>query len=156
MKKIVLTLLCAAWICGLNAEETEQVVSYVDLGLPSGTLWKSSIEEGLFTYEQAINQFGSELPTKEQWIELNESCQWKWEDTCFVVSGLNGDSIILPAAGYRTCNEEVMSVGTYGGYWSATSNGASRAWNIYFTANDKQISLSGNCLGRSILLVKAK
>ena len=44
---------------------------YVDLGLPSGTLWKEYNENcGLITYDQARHYYGNSLPTKEQWEEL--------------------------------------------------------------------------------------
>ncbi|MBO5960709.1 MAG: hypothetical protein J6P99_02550, partial [Paludibacteraceae bacterium] len=46
---------------------------YVDLGLPSGTLWKDANEGGdnaLYTYDEAVNRWGSKLPTKEQLGEL--------------------------------------------------------------------------------------
>ena len=43
---------------------------YVDLGLPSGTLWKGKNEGGWYTYEEAISMFGNLLPTKEQFEEL--------------------------------------------------------------------------------------
>ena len=49
---------------------------YVDLGLPSGTLWKEQNEiDGFCTYEQAMALFGNDLPTKEQWEELILSCK---------------------------------------------------------------------------------
>ena len=49
----------------------------VDLGLPSGTLWKDKNEEGgFYTYEQAMSKFGDKLPTKEQFKELKNKCQW--------------------------------------------------------------------------------
>ena len=39
---------------------------YVDLGLPSGTLWKDKNEEGgFYTYDQAVSKFGNKLPTKD-------------------------------------------------------------------------------------------
>ena len=30
---------------------------YVDLGLPSGTLWKDKNENGFFTYDEAVSRF---------------------------------------------------------------------------------------------------
>ena len=50
---------------------------YVDLGLPSGTLWKAENEDcGLITYDQAVNFYRTSLPTKEQWEELKNFCLW--------------------------------------------------------------------------------
>lgn len=44
----------------------EVVIEYVDLGLPSGTMWKLFIEDGYYTFDRAVEKFGSNLPTKEQ------------------------------------------------------------------------------------------
>ena len=50
---------------------TMNAQQYVDLGLPSGTLWKAENEiAGHYTYEEAVVKFESKLPTKEQWEEL--------------------------------------------------------------------------------------
>ena len=49
---------------------------YVDLGLPSGTLWRNSNEGGdyaRYTYDEAISRFGNKLPTKQQLEELKAS-----------------------------------------------------------------------------------
>ena len=49
---------------------------YVDLGLPSGTLWKNANEGGddaLYTYDEAVSMFGDKLPTKEQLKKYTEN-----------------------------------------------------------------------------------
>lgn len=158
MKKIVLTILCAAWICGLYAGENKSA-EYVDLGLPSGTLWKSTIEEGLFALEQAVEQFNSEqIPTIEQWIELKDSCQWKWNGNGYTVIGMNGDSIAFPVTGYKSCEGVVNMDSKYGAYWSSSyfGNGASRAWTLFFDPNNVSGEYTGTCLGRAIRLIKAQ
>ena len=92
---------------GIPVQESE----YVDLGLPSGTLWKSKNEKNLYyTYEEAVSQFGDKLPSREQFAELQAYCTWTWNGKGFVVKGDNGNSIILQA----TCGN-----GSYGRYWSA-------------------------------------
>lgn len=53
-------------------------VEYVDLGLPSGTLWSTDYERldgeiQYLTYEKAKTL---KLPTKEQWEELYSVCRW--------------------------------------------------------------------------------
>ena len=54
-----------------------QQSEYVDLGLPSGTLWKSKNEKGMYyTYGEAVRQFGDQLPTREQFAELKAFCSW--------------------------------------------------------------------------------
>jgi uncharacterized protein (TIGR02145 family) len=48
----------------------------------------------------------------------------------------NGNSIFLPAAGYRTYfNGTFSNAGTYGYYWSSTVDG-SYAYYLYFSSND--------------------
>ena len=89
---------------------------WVDLGLPSGTLWKNSNENGFYSYDDAIAKFGSRLPTKEQLDELIDKCKWTWKSSKkgYIVVGPNGNSIFLPAAGYRGCDGDVIGVGSYG------------------------------------------
>lgn len=107
---------------------------YVDLGLPSGTLWKDNNEPGLYTYYQADAKYRNDLPTKEQLEELVSSCQWTWIGNGQRVQGPNGNSITLPADGYSFYDRpgEVKTDGSYGYYWSSTSDAYSMdaAWCI--------------------------
>ena len=52
-----------------NNDGGGSAAGYVDLGLPSGTKWKSTNEiggnNGFYTYDEAISAFGDKLPTKE-------------------------------------------------------------------------------------------
>lgn len=74
---------------------------YIDLGLPSGTLWKSLNEEGYYYYEKADSIFGCQLPTKKQWMELMRCCEWTWgrngSSNGYYVKGKNNCYIFLPA-----------------------------------------------------------
>lgn len=64
-----------------NKEEVgfvEDEIEYVDLGLPSGTLWaKDSLKDGdekcLLTFDEA-NMLC--IPSAEQWEELQTHCRW--------------------------------------------------------------------------------
>ena len=54
---------------------------FVDLGLPSGTLWSSDYEKEdgnilYLPYEMAITH---EIPTKEQWEELRKFARWDFQ-----------------------------------------------------------------------------
>ena len=53
-------------ICFMALSASAQQMEYVDFGLPSGTLWKSVDEPGLYTYDEATSKFGDQLPTNEQ------------------------------------------------------------------------------------------
>ena len=114
MKKLFsLCLICLLAVSAMAQDQNVNVVvigggsssssgDYVDLGLPSGTLWKRQNESGLYTYEQAINRFGSKLPERHHYVELKNECTWIWiDDYGYKVVGPNGNSITLPAAGYR-------------------------------------------------------
>lgn len=64
------------------------------------------------------------MPTKKELDELCLKCKWEW--TTFngvngykVTSKTNGNSIFLPAAGYRN-NSSLSANGSYGFYWSSS------------------------------------
>ena len=102
---------------------------YVDLGLPSGTKWKSVNEagskDGFYIYDEAILMFGNQLPTKEQWVELLNECSWTPTVYGQQVTGPNGNMIYLPAAGFRGMDDEMIMQGHY---WSSTPHSSARAW----------------------------
>lgn len=152
MKKILLLSVLCLFALQINAQE------YVDLGLPSGTKWKSVNEmggyEGFYTYEEALAEFRDQLPTKEQLKELKDACTWSWTGSGYKVTGPNGQSITLPAAGNRYCNGEVSSVGAGGRYWSSTPNDSEYAWCLYFTSSELSVYGSNRCIGRSVRLVQ--
>ena len=128
---------------------------FIDLGLPSGTLWKNKNEEGgFYTYEQAVSKFGSSLPTKEQLEELKNSCNWTWNGSGYKVTGPNGNSIVLPAAGYRYCNGDVDYVGSDGNVWSSTPDGSDDAWCLYFFSDEVGMDNDRRCGGLSVRLVQ--
>ena len=129
----------------------------VDLGLPSGTLWRNSNEGGdyaRYTYDEAISRFGNKLPTKQQLEELKSKCTWTWTSKGYKVTGPNGYSITLPAAGYRDCFGDVDFVGTYGYYWSSTPNDSNSAWFLYFDSSGVLMRYYTRCYGRSVRLVQ--
>jgi hypothetical protein len=141
---------------GTPIQESE----YVDLGLPSGTLWKSKNEKGVYyNAKEAVERFGKHLPTREQFEELKIFCTWRWTGKGYVVKGDNGNSIILSATGCRSCEDDgevVESVGSIGYYWSS-NRVIPDAWYFYvlgFNANDIDIFESQGCYGYSIRLVK--
>lgn len=127
----------------------------VDLGLPSGTLWRDKNEEGgFYTYDEAVSQFGSRLPSKEQWEELKAECQWWWTGSGHKVTGPNGNSITLPAAGCRYCGGSVKYVGSSGLYWSSTPKDSENAWYLYFRSGGWYMSYYSRCYGNSVRLVQ--
>ena len=61
------------------------------------------------------------MPTSDQIEELVNCCSWQWTQRNGVNgqlgTGPNGNTIFLPAAGYRWC-ESLSNVGSVGRYWS--------------------------------------
>ena len=76
---------------------------YVDLGLPSGTLWSADFEKDnekilYFPYKaaQAMN-----IPTYEQFAELQTLCEWTINKGIIYCIGPNGNSIVFHRDGYK-------------------------------------------------------
>ena len=90
-------------------------------------------------YDVASAQWGSSwrLPILAEIEELEEQCTWKWiaidGHKGYRVIGPNGNSIFLPAAGYRSYTN-VYEQGSYGAYWSGTlfEGGSNNAYCLYF------------------------
>lgn len=63
------------------------------------------------------------LPTKEEQDELRTQCTWTWSTkngvNGYIVVGPNGNSIFLPAAGFRS-NSAMGRVGSGGYYWGSS------------------------------------
>ena len=124
----------------------EQEFEYVDLALPSGTLWaktnvgaKEESDYGDYlTFEEACKY---NLPTKEQMEELIRCCTWKWvkvkdKPGCLVI-GRNGNTIFLPAADLGLPSQWMGPdfIGTKGFYWSSSLNSSEEAWYLSFDSD---------------------
>ena len=140
-----------------EAERQAELLKYVDLGLPSGTCWRNSNEGGdnaRYTYNEAVSRFGNKLPTKEQLVELKDKCTWTWTGNGYKVTGPNGNSIYLPAAGDRIGSGDVKYVGTYGFYWSSTPDYSDDAWDLNFNSSGVYMFDSRRCCEFSVRLVQ--
>lgn len=138
---------------GTPVQESE----YVDLGLPSGTLWKSKNEKGTYyTYEEAISQFGDKLPTRDQFAELQAFCTWTWTGKGYVIKGDNGNSIVLQAVGFRYCNGNLDAsfLGKRGEYWSSTPSSNTEAYYFKLINSEVGFSTEEICVGKSVRLVQ--
>ena len=144
-------------ISKLGINQSDQVPEgYVDLGLPSGTLWKAKNEDcGLITYDQAYNLYGSSLPTMEQQKELTAFCLWTWTGNGYEVKGQNGESIYFPALGLRYSNGSVSQIGHFGYYWSSTPYSSNSMYYLEFFSVAKGWSTTDkHSRGLSVRLVK--
>ena len=77
------------------------------------------------------------MPTNAEQDELRNNCTWTWTTlngvNGYQVTGPNGNSIFLPAAGYRN-GAGVYSIGGLGYYWSSSlsSNYSNYAYRLDF------------------------
>ena len=134
---------------------------FVDLGLPSGTLWANKTEEGYYTYDEAIEKFQDSLPTIVDFAELVQYCKWKWQEKGMLVTGPNGNSITLPALGYRSSDSGALgNVGSDGCCWSASPypSSSSDAYNLNFNSNGNVYPANNNLrsYGFSVRCIKRK
>ena len=179
---------------------------FVDLGLPSGTLWaetnngastpyedgdyfawgeikaKSSYTESNYKYwgskynstdgktsltasdDAATAKWGAgcRIPSTAELKELKSKCSWSWKSNYngtsgYLVTGPNGNSIFLPAAGM--CDDEKLEFhGTEGNYWSCQPYSEDKyyAHLLSFGRNDMDILGSDRYLGFSIRPVANK
>ena len=80
------------------------------------------------------------MPSTEQQDELCEECEWIWTShgghNGYKVVGPNGNSLFLPAAGYRNVTE-LDNVGSDGRYWSRTldTSFGRIAYSLYFDSS---------------------
>ncbi len=109
-------------------------------------------------YDAAKANWGGSwrLPTKEEIEELKENCTWSWTTQGgkkgYKVTGPNGNSIFLPAAGFR-CGTSLGLAGERGDYWSSTPNAsdANSACCLRFNSSIQHVGSSDHYYyGRSV------
>ena len=127
--------------------------TFVDLGLPSGKLWATENvkdedgNEDYYTFDDALEAFGKNLPSEEDWKELFNNCSHKWNKKKMGcdITGPNGNSIFLPAAGYRY-GVSIYYVGGRGYYWSSSVSLENYAYGVLFYGGyvDSQVNRGRN------------
>ena len=115
--------------------ETSTKIIYLD---DNSTAWNKRMEDIKGTNRDvAFVEWGGNwrMPTKEEFDELRKKCNWKWTGSGCEVTGPNGNSIYLPAAGYRY--GEYFCDGLYGRYWSSTpySEDTRYAYYLFFDSD---------------------
>ena len=94
---------------------------FVDLGLPSGRHWAKTNAPGHYTFNQAADIFADYLPKGAAMVELIEECKVEWNDKKhgLDITGPNGNSIFLPAAGYVFPGQDAVADDEFSGfYWT--------------------------------------
>ena len=195
-------------------ESPEKEYKYVDLGLPSGTLWadrnvgadspeaygdyfawgetttKSTYNWSTYKWcrgssdtmtkyctnssygtvdnktvldledDAAYVNMGKEwrMPTHDELNELRTKCTWRWTTQNgkkgYKVTGPNGNSIFLPAAGYRY-DSSLDDAGSFGSYWSASlyEGIPVNAWFLFFYSSDYGTDFLSRIYGHTVRAV---
>ena len=124
--------------CNVGASSPEDYGDYFAWGETSPKAeytWENSVTfgeqmsdiSGNAQYDAATANWGGSwrMPTKAELEELENRCTWEWTTQNGVkgyrVTGPNGNSIFLPAAGYRL-RSSLDHAGEYGNFWSSTPN----------------------------------
>lgn len=104
---------------------------FVDLGLPSGTLWSSDYEkiDGKTIYQTYENAEAMSIPTNEQCKELLEFCDWESEISSgsmrqlkkIICIGPNGNLIHFQVKGFITSDKIVYELSD-SVFWIKTDN----------------------------------
>lgn len=108
-------------------------------------------------YDAATVNLGSDwrMPTKEEIKELLDNCSWEWTQingvNGYKVIAGNGNSIFLPAAGWKTVNG-TLSVNVKGNYLTGSnvSSVISDAYYLNFSSSLHWLSNSYRYCGYSI------
>lgn len=101
------------------------------------------------------------MPSEEQISELVEHCTWQWtsrnDNFGRLVIGPNGNSIFLPAAGYRT-GRSLYLADWSGQYWTRTlsSGTPNYACSLFFYSPNWFWSAGSRQLGYSVRAVRAQ
>lgn len=99
--------------------------TFIDLGLPSGTLWATENEPGFnyLKYWDAVHKYFIDgafqeeiLPSQKEWTELFENCKKEWDHEKLVIIGPNGNKIYLQADGDSINGGQ----GIFGHYWTSS------------------------------------
>ena len=138
----------------------------VDLGL--SVLWcdrnvgagSSSGYGNYYTFDEASSAAksmgsGWRLPTKAELEELDNKCTWSWIGSGCRVTGPNGNSIYLPAAGTRN-GSSTNHVGSYGLYWSSTPYYSDTAYYLNLGSGHHYVDWNYRSYGYSVRPVRAK
>ncbi len=116
---------------------------------------KTSLRDYEYSDDVARQKWGDgwRLPTDEEWTKLRNwgNFTWEWTDDyngtgvagtviTSKISGYEGNSIFLPAAGYKI-NTESKEVGSHGYYWSSTIYVSYMSYNLdFYNAQRSRVS----------------
>lgn len=154
--------------CNVGANKPEDYGDYFAWGeistkteYPEGISQTSGVQMGDISgnavYDAATANWGTDwrMPTQTEMQELIEGCTWEWTTSNSVngyrVTGTNGNSIFLPAAGRRD-GSSLYSAGGYGYYWSSTPYYGNNdyAYYLYFDDGDEYVRYNYRYYGHTV------
>lgn len=132
---------------GPNEVVSDQL-EFVDLGLPSKTMWANKnvgankvtdrgsnetwADANLLSGESVVIFVSGRIPSKEEFNELRNLCQWQWtserDAVGYRIIGPNGNSIFMPVTSNHGSKEYLISTGTYtefvddSAYWTKSNH----------------------------------
>lgn len=110
-------------------------------------------------YDVANLKYGTEwqIPTVADFDELIHNCSWSWVivdgHKGYNVTGKNGQSIFLPAAGWM-CSDIPEYQGQYGYYWTSVKVNDTFAKGLLFSKSEKKVGNGYLYYGRCVRPVK--
>ena len=142
--------------CNVGASSPSDYGNYYAWG---ETKTKSSYTEGNSKTYNVVMPDISDAATAN-WGEIDK-CDWQWTTqgghNGYKVTGPNGNSIFLPAAG-RRYGTSLINAGGNGSYWSSTPNGSNTlsAYGLYFSSGYHFVDWSNRFGGQSVRPVSDK
>ncbi len=151
--------------CNVGATKPEEYGNYYAWGEVSP---KTNYDESTYTFSgrpdvlSATNDAASQnwgdnwrMPTIDEWQELIDNCTWTWTTkkgvNGFKVKATNGNSIFLPAAGFRGIGG-LNYAGLGGYYWSSSlsTDDPSNAQGVYLGSGNHYTHHHYRFCGRSV------
>lgn len=111
-------------------------------------------------YDVARKNWGGSwrMPTNDEMQELVDYCEWEWTEVNGVkgsnVTGPNGNSIFLPAAGGDPYGSSILYyAGENGAYWSSTPgdyDNDHNAYDLYFDDDSEYVGYGNRYYGHTV------
>jgi len=138
------------------------VSNAISILFPKISLFAWICNSAVAEYDAATANWGSDwrMPTREEWQELYQNTTHTWTTQNGVNGRLftaaNGNSLFLPAAGYRG-DSGLYLAGSYGNYWSSSLSTYSPdyAWRFFFNSGLTNVNNYERYDGQSVRAVRS-
>lgn len=108
------------------------------------------------SYDAATANWGEgwRMPTRTEYLELIKECTWEWvtldDVNGYIVTGVNGNHIFLPASGYRY-GSFLYEIGEFGYYWNSSKNSDyNTSYRIIFDRESQDVFHFFRCIGLTV------